>query len=210
MYQVSRLSNYPQGSENDKASGSDAFERLVENEKNEENEQSDPSVSVSVNKMIVNNGTGINYVRGDQITTIGTTNSPAEGRSTHLDEEDFSEGMDEAYEPDGTDEAFENAFSSFDPDRKWVLPSGDIVEDILHETFRKRPPPDVRDCILNWTIDVGNRYMETLFKEKDWEAIQAEVKAVPPVALPFAEELATRFGQVYTVLFVCHLNCTQC
>jgi hypothetical protein len=71
----------------------------VENEKTEENEQSDPSVSVTVNKMIVNNGTGINYVRGDQTTTIVTTNSPTEGRSTHLDEEDFSEGMDEAYEP---------------------------------------------------------------------------------------------------------------
>jgi hypothetical protein len=164
-------------------------------EKNEENEQSDPSVSVTVNnKVIVNNGTGNNYVHSDQTTSIGTTNSPAEEPSMHLDEED-------SREPDVTDEAFEHAYSSFNQDRKWVLPSGDIVEDILYEAFRKRPPPDIRDCILNWTVDVGNRYMKALFKEKDWEAIQAEVKAVPPVPLPFAKELATRFGQVYTILF---------
>jgi hypothetical protein len=109
------------------------------------------------------------------------------------------------------DAEFRQAYYSFTDDRKWVLPSGDTVEDTLFKAyFAKSTPPQVRNAIRNWTLHVGDLDMEDLFHPDDWPAILVRVKPLPSLDLEIAEELVQRFGSVRIVLSVYEALVARC
>jgi hypothetical protein len=171
------------------------------------------TVGPTIVNSIVNNGSGILNNGSGSVNSQSFGNdvagqSPDEPSS---DDDTAEETTSRSKLKSRGDAEFRQAYYSFTDDRKWVLPSGDTVEETLFKGyFAKSTPPQVRNAIGNWTLHVGDSDMEDLFHPDDWPAILARVKPLPSLDLEIAGELVQRFGSVRIVLFVYEALVARC
>lgn len=184
---------------------------------------------------IVNSGSTINGNQSATVggTTDSTNKDSSEGNKTPIDapcrdrpseslipssdedsdddsnSSDTSLGTDQDVDEDKQvkldDTAFQRSYSAFRQERKWRLPSGSTVEDILHEAYHKnlktKHGASIRNSIRNWILDVSDPKIQALFSTKDWEAIQAEIKPLPALDEHFIQSLE-RFNEVITFVLL--------
>lgn len=63
-----------------------------------------------------------------------------------------------------------------DSDRKWNLPSGGCVEDILYHHFKDAP----KECAVHsWVVDTRDRSVKDCFSPEDWKAMCDEIPLLP-------------------------------
>jgi hypothetical protein len=188
----------------DRSSAKSILEELVDKH---------PLVYVTVGPTIVNNNNGIVSTGSGNVNSQSFGNgvagqSPDEPSS---DDDTAEETTSRSKSKSRRDAEFRQAYYSFTDDCKWVLPSGDTVEETLFKAyFAKSTPPQVRNAIGNWTLLVGDSDMQDLFHPDDWPAILARVKPLPSLDLEIAEELVQRFGSVRIVLFVYEALVARC
>lgn len=63
-----------------------------------------------------------------------------------------------------------------DNDRKWYLPSGVCVENILYDYYKRAP----KECAAHsWVIDTQDPSLQDCFDPDDWNAMCGEIPPLP-------------------------------
>lgn len=77
-------------------------------------------------------------------------------------------------------------------DRKWQIPSGVFLEDVLYERFKNE---QVELAVHSWIVDTCDPRVESCFSTDDWEAICDQVPPLPE-ADPLLVQSMRRFMSV--------------
>jgi hypothetical protein len=167
---------------------------------------SDKPVSVSLkfvnNGGFVNNGSGnLHYTHtGERLEPGHGAAGPEDGSFNENADEDAVEDPEEDLDEDSADDcdaadvAFHCSYSSFNKEQKWRLPSGRMVEDVLHETYDRNGSSSISTSIRNWVLDLSNPQIRALFSEADWAAINLEVPPLPDLDPLFTNSMTRFFG----------------
>lgn len=87
---------------------------------------------------------------------------------------------------------FTISFNTMKDANKWLLPSGQFLEDIIHEHFRKA---GIEHSAHSWVIDLDDAVVEGCFGELDWIHICAQMPSWPDLD-PLVGESIVRFEEV--------------
>lgn len=75
--------------------------------------------------------------------------------------------------------------------RKWLLPSGKHLEDILYENFKDSV---VELTVHSWVVDTGDTSVESCFSDEDWKAICEQVTPLPEADRVLVESMRRFMG----------------
>lgn len=71
---------------------------------------------------------------------------------------------------------FSECYRAMSDDRKWRIPSGVFLEDILYERFKDQ---QVELAVHSWVVDTCDSRVESCFDPDDWKAICDQVTPLP-------------------------------
>lgn len=104
----------------------------------------------------------------------------------------------------GVNALFTKTYRDMSDDRKWRLPSGNYVEDVLHSKFSDHQG---ELPVHSWIVDTCDPDVQKCFDEEDWEAICDKVPQLsqPDKLLvdsmkrfmPAVSEMCTAFSTSY-------------
>ncbi|KAL0640404.1 hypothetical protein Q9L58_000371 [Maublancomyces gigas] len=71
---------------------------------------------------------------------------------------------------------FSECYRAMSDDRKWRIPSGVFLEDILYERFKDQ---QVELAVHSWVVDTCDSRVESCFDPDDWKAICDQIPPLP-------------------------------
>lgn len=87
---------------------------------------------------------------------------------------------------------FSECYKAMNNNRKWQIPSGVFLEDVLYERFKNEP---VELAVHSWIVDICDPRVESCFLSDDWKAICDQVPPLPE-ADPLLVQSMRRFMSV--------------
>lgn len=92
---------------------------------------------------------------------------------------------------------FSECYQAMSDDRKWRIPSGVFLEDILYERFKDQ---QVELAVHSWVVDTCDSRVESCFDPDDWRAICDQIPPLPETD-PLLVQSMRRFMNVRVNLF---------
>lgn len=86
---------------------------------------------------------------------------------------------------------FTECYQAMSNNRKWLLPSGDFLEDILYQHFRDE---QVELAAHSWVVDTRDPRVECCFEPEDWKAICDQIPSLPEPDKPLVESMRRFMG----------------
>lgn len=71
---------------------------------------------------------------------------------------------------------FSECYLAMSDDRKWRIPSGVFLEDIIYERFKDQ---QVELAVHSWVVDTCDPRVESCFDPDDWKAICDQIPPLP-------------------------------
>lgn len=87
---------------------------------------------------------------------------------------------------------FSECYKAMNNNRKWEIPSGVFLEDVLYERFKNE---QVELAVHSWIVDTCDPRVESCFSSDDWKAICDQVLPLPE-ADPLLVQSMRRFMSV--------------